>query len=341
MSYEKEKTIYLPTITPIPAIYPAQSALFSILPDTSNVMKWKYNNYIQIWCQTHIKGQLWGDYFNVGMWNNCPFIENRIIPTEMVSAKWDDIIDFTEDCLGFGYYMMFFIDTYFIKGSDYYQHSHFPHEVFVHGLDKSQGIVNIADFYVNSLYTKLKCDAHDFQQAYESYLKSEKSDYLNGIALIKTSTDYEYEFNIPLIKSLLEDFIDSGNTNIRFGLPKSYINDHYYGLAAIETFISYCYQLRQEKKGFTDHRLLAVLKARAIMMIERIKFMEETGFIKNGASIINGYKRLTNIYDKSLNLFIKFRLARNIGIMDRIIENCKQAITFEREAANSLLLKLL
>ena len=320
----------LPIGYPDITAYPHHAHLYSIMNGIDKYEKyklpWLSNNYVQLEYESDNLD------FSIGfdilpLLENCPWLIKDSISHEMISEKWDDIIDFLIDAINVNYYIYIEVDEFYIKEYDNYKKKHLSHTILIYGYDEEVKEFYVADFYKDRKYYFAKVTFEEIKKGYENI----STTFLLGIILLrkKDSSYFTYEYSRTGLIKNLEDFLYSKNTKernmiINYKRVMPHVNESVFGLSV---FDSICYSF--SKTGYVPLTNLYVIKEHIKVLEIIVLQLSKLGLVEDWENI---YFVLQDIYRKSelsIYLNIKYRISNKNQLITRIIELIQEIKTKE------------
>ena len=249
----------------------------SIMPNHRYFNNWFYSNYIQLFSAKDysdlacpLNFYLYQDY------NNYSLLEIGKINRELVESI-TDIDRFIVNALNKGYYIITFINDFFIPTRDSYQKKSGTHDILINGYDHFEGTLT-ASSYINKKFTQFPIKKSNFIDAY-TYNNYAFYDYAHEVLLLKPNHTIQYPLNYELIIQLLDDYLSSTNS-----FRSSFFPTHdklAFGLDVYKYLINDLVKVQNGSKGGVDIRPLHLVWEHKKVMLARICFFLEKGYINN------------------------------------------------------------
>lgn len=277
MSLERKLPVEYPGIN----CYPYYANPLAIMSATGEeFMPWMLSNFIQL--SSHPEGShLKLDFFQ--QWITwvpyyCPFLDVQIINKEVLGNF--NAISFIVNCINSGYYIHMKVNHKFLSASNlkWYKQADHAHELLIYGYDTNMQTIKIADNF-GGKYKFTTCTFEEFDQAYSSPPIYNIDNY-EKVLLLKPKQNVKFQFDLLKVKDSLEDFLASRDTRIRDDQSLSWAKNLTLGVAVYDKIIEYLFLLIENKVSI-DVRLFHVLWEHKKCMIDRIKYMETLGIIRN------------------------------------------------------------
>jgi len=287
------------------------------LADTDFV-PWYYENYLEIY------SLLADEFLQISYNDGMSYINNEFSPLKVTTVPYDflpdNMIDMMIRCIDQAYYLVLFVDEYYMKKSAIYLEEHYNHECLLYGYDTNHRIFNAVRFiYGELIKDEVKFDdiaealnsakkldiRFDFSEDHELHLISKKmfkKPYLFCVNRLKSKLkgyrlsdmrpsdlyfrrikDYNYQIGIDTYDAVVEHVM------------LCYINRHQYSVNAIRAFYDH-------KKG---------VLARLSYVYEQKKVTEFGGLIKEYQFLVS---RINNIR----RLYFKMSMVKDVTVKGKI-----------------------
>jgi len=338
-----ERKKILPVKYPMISSYHTYAALMSVLQNYEEAMPWVHSKYVQIqaWDASPPMGHLVRELY----WDNgCPFIRNQYIDFCTVVRKWGSINDFLIDFIDQGYYSFFAIEQHGIPTFNVPPGKVWSHQVFVYGYDLSEEVFYIADYiswrkydYYTIKFSEMTIGFNNIDEIWYNH-QFER----NGIHLLKFIDVAKFDFSAAQLKKVLTDYYN-GENNVLAPFTYTQGNDanaskHIFGIRFNQALIRYIEHIWHSGHTFIDFREFAVLVDHKRMMVARIKFLSENGYLKNPEKHILAYEEIFNKSQLLITLISKFNMPRGKPqILESIINNLTDIDDRERVALPCLI----
>ena len=209
----------------------------------------------------------------------------------------------------------------------------FLHELLIYGYDDSTQTYNIADFTLTSTqkYTQSTTSYDSINKGYVSIRPHEDglTDGLGGIGgiyIFSVNPNYNYDFNIDLMKNYLNDYIsgsDSGYPYRTYNLKQQTASNTglqsiSYGLDIYDMLQKYYKEVKQEEKTFFIQPL-HVLYDHKYLMLQRLLYLNKELKFKIPNDLLEEYSMLFSEVNILRNLGIKYWVSRKVSALDTVI----------------------
>lgn len=332
----------LPMIYPNITSYPKHANMLACVGQYENSIQWFYNYYVQLHTGKNPENQGgFIDFCAPQAWRGCPWFHTQKIDRSFMIKGWNSASKFILDCIDSDYYIYLYLDQFYIPDSWAFQTQHFPHDSFIYGYDCYNKQINIADFYKYSKYSFSTASFSQIDEACRDEELLHANDQLGGIILVKP-TKYDYfNFDLKLLKALIEDYLQSKVSS------KSYTDNYRievgdnrgwwaYGLEVYSHFIKFLEYVVQQKVAL-DIRGFQVLIDHKTLMLSRIKFLAEQKLLTSVDSIYVEYEAIKNECVKIRNIAIKCYVTDNVKGIQKIIDDIPVIVEKERNVLEKLL----
>ncbi len=319
----------LPISYPMITSWQWHATLFSIIGDDEKAKNWIFSNYIQLRCY-NIEEIFTGDEMLLAdmmpgssSLKECPYLLFSMLTKEQVESYCGDILTFIKKTINLGGYIYGVFDEAKIlcdSGADY----KFPHELFIYGYDDEKQEFNVGDFTFGEHYSYSTVLYSDVRNGYDTITASEdhvfKDDYKGrrGIFVIQRNlADTYYELDTKYIKDTLIEYLESKDSKNHFRMMRNRFSDTVFGVDVYDAVLKQIgKQLSADDPDF-DIRALHILYDHKVLMMERLKYMMDHGYLEFNDDILNGYMEVENTMLTARNLLIKTSITGNVDCMDR------------------------
>ncbi|MFD2413639.1 hypothetical protein [Paenibacillus rhizoplanae] len=327
----------LPMQHPIITSWQWQANSFAVLGNYPETEPWMMNHFIQLQLTSNPDWSSYVDFYRTPTFEFCPWLFHQHLKRETVRYFNEDICSFFVDCINLNNYIYAVFDhAYFLQGQD-----RLPHDLFIYGYDQERQVFHAADFTFTGKYSFAEVSFEQLKKAYhaiegdEDWLFSGKG----GVSLISFNDSLGYDFNISNVAAQLEGFL-TGHNHFEKSREMTYrTNPCVYGLEIYSKLIENLLKI-QEKEAEADYRPFHVLCDHKALMLRRIPFMEQNGYLKPGTNLLEGYQSIENDALMCRNLLIKYMKTNESSIIDKIITTMRKYRNQEAEQIEILLSNL-
>lgn len=297
----------------------------SIVSVDDKILPWFYSNYIQLYSWGGQGCDLLIDFFSYdGRYPRFPGLNGSWLTKELFTRTQIDLLDFIIDSIDSNYYVEIIVDEYFIPNKIMYKVASYTHSNLIYGYDKNSKVFHLIGFDKNFIFTKIEV-------GFEQILEGFKNTPLAGIGLFgETGLEYSntsLDTNIELIKTYLEDYIDSKNSFIHYK-PE----DARFGLDTYNL-----YKEKFMKNDNMDIRPLHIFWEHKKVMLNRLAFLAEQGYLKNADNIISKYKVIAKYFVNERLMLVKAFMNEDMEIFKNVGNDLDTVATQEREILKKVL----
>ncbi|RCX20096.1 butirosin biosynthesis protein H-like [Anaerobacterium chartisolvens] len=327
---------------PLITSYTSDAHMLAILSAYPHTEEWVFNNYINLLGE---EPSIRNDFsiLRFHSWlirKACPYFKIRYFDKKFFDS---DITEFIISKIDSGNYVTILYDQYYIPSSTNYNRTHFAHELLIYGYDRKMKVFYVADFFENSRYTFAAEPFIHVERAIISALESEPFS-CNEIEFCNVN----YKFNNYFLYNSLNNFLYSKNTiaegeNVVFSdCEKEQIQKgkYIFGIKTYGLLKRILSEVLHDIMDFSDIRPLHVILDHKIMMCERLKYLVNAGVLDGTDPIIAQYSDIKDICQANRNLFIKFGMTRDLGLIDKIFYKMDIMESLEIEAITYFIKKL-
>jgi hypothetical protein len=319
----------LPVSYPMITSWQWHATLFSIIGDDEKAKNWIFSNYVQLRCY-NIEEIFTGDEMLLAdmmpgssSLKECPYLITSLITKEQVESYCGNVIDFiikTIDLDGYVYGVFDEAKILCDSGADY----KFPHELFIFGYDKDTQEFHVGDFTFGEHYSYTTVSFEDVRRGYEIITASEdhmmKDDYKGhrGLYVIQKNTGaLYYGLDVKYVKDTLVEYLEAQDSKNHFRMMRNRFSDTVFGVNVYDAVLKQIgIQLSADDPDF-DIRALHLVYDHKVLMIERLKYMMEKGYMEYNNEILDEYMEVVNNMLTARNLLIKCSITGNVDCLDR------------------------
>lgn len=321
----------LPVYEPIVKTYLHHAYPLSIFKDDDpRLKKWIYCNYLQLYYnaldERDPKLNFYLPYGVVYEYGDHPLIKTKTFSKKLVQV---DIIDFIKNCLNYGYYIVTFIDEFYLEYSLKHMKIHHIHDISIHGYNEYTSMLQITIYDKKGSYNSIEISFTDFIESYEVTLKvKEKYSFYDKIMLFTPNSSFNYEFDIELFYQLMSDFYNSANTSNRFSMINCR-NNFLYGLDTYNILLD-------QIDSKVDLRAFQILWEHKKVIVKALEYIME----QFDLNLIESHYKYKQIENDSLilrNLLIKFSISGNEGTRTKAKSKMESILISEKLVLSDLL----
>ncbi|MFB0846536.1 hypothetical protein [Paenibacillus oleatilyticus] len=274
----------------------------SICPLHKNFCNWFYPNFSALKVLNHDHNL--DIVFDTGNIIDCPR-ENPILDVTKINNKDILNVDFINTMkyyLDQSKYIYIFLDEYYVKNRVSYQQEHFLHETLIYGYDDQFEEFLVCGFNSSMIYGKQRLP---YSCIHEGFVHN---DYVGGWAgytyLITINSKLEISFDKQKLVNYLEKSLSLTSENYTLnGLEKNVVA---YGVFIYEYLESVFFNEYHKMKDPSVIRNSHVLWEYHNCMVNRIKFLHDSGYLNHGSEVLLGKQLLLEENAKKLrNIILK------------------------------------
>lgn len=308
------------------------AGIFAILENYSNCTGWLYNNFVQLFCEEYDDFVSVHYLPHIDVFSVCPFLHSSLIPRSLLAGLKIDVVNFVKTCVDLGYYVYCFVDEQYISE---FVKERFLHELMIYGYGNKE--FHIADFTLSNSH-KYVCSTMSFENFVKAYdsVEDEEDEMQDGIAgnggifIFSIETEAQYDFDLKLFLSYLEDYInccDRGDIYRTYDLKKPNkfnkdLRSVSYGIEIYDTVQKY-YQNVLEGKQYFMRQPLHVIYDHKVLMIKRLYYLKHEKKITISQEIIQEYEKLLGKIKIMRGMGIKYSISKERDILLNIISTMK------------------
>ena len=277
---------------PILTSYSTLGNITSVLNHNVEFEPWLYNNFIQLSVT-----KLFRFAYQKQMYYDCPYITRYSIPDYLVRK----IPEFIIQSIQMNQYLFFLIDRFYISSYSEYQRQHLVHEIFVYGYDDEKKVFYTSDNSQNGKYVDSEISFEDLTSARENV----KPNFMYLSEINRQGASY---IDMDKIRYMATCYIHSKANyfDIRY-TPGS--------IFGVKVFKEYIQRLSTDHKLMGDYRPLHLFWEHKELMLRRISYLMEKGFIEKEDRYLSEYEKLARQFLLLRNKQIRYALTRDPSII--------------------------
>ncbi len=259
------------------------------------------------------KGGKKNSYFVV-----CPFLEIQSLEQSMITRRRDDIIQFVMKSLDEDWHVQLDVDYFHLPSTAPYKQFHYLHEVLVSGYDDNSKTFEISGYDRLWKYQKSTITFSDLFEAVidktanDSTYPADQLDESPKAFLYRTDHNRKCDIDIRQMYELLSDYLESANTAEKYRMLYVPQEDGLWGVSVY----SYLIELLDQCRSLDTLTIpLRVLWEHKRIMAERIRYLEEHGYIDSGYRIFEEYSEVTRMANQVRWLLLKCLMKRKVSLV--------------------------
>ncbi|GIQ67355.1 hypothetical protein DUZ99_02500 [Xylanibacillus composti] len=299
-----------------------------------------YNNYISLRCYQEIAQYRNYDYFNFYNFHYYPGLVREQISRDLLSDYLNEhIVDFLIRAVDKNFYVLLYVDQYYISASRHYQTTHFTHDVFVHGYDNDERQLYLKGYLKNGSFSDYQVSYEDFTAAYAN-----GNDYFWWQVYINLFQfdDGDYPFNVGYLKKQISDYLQAKNPQddvLQFINPSGrFQQPTNFGVATYDSLQEY-FQLMRDGEIGNDIRPLQVVWEHKKIMLDRLAYLHEQGYLPD-LSLHNQYEEVKQKTEMARSLFLKYERRQDKSLIDMMAQFMDEVRQSEIAVLEKLLAEL-
>ncbi|ETT65448.1 hypothetical protein C173_20511 [Paenibacillus sp. FSL R7-277] len=276
---------------------------------------WFYCNYIQLYCNNDTP-QFNLNFYEFSRLNpKSPLLEEMYLPKTFI-FKYADPMRFLIDSISNDHYIVTFVDEFYIPNRSAYRKFHNVHDILLYGFDETKGVLDVAGFNAKMQYGYSQVNLRDFEQAFIDIKTSDG--YLvrwaNGMHLFQVKFEKSFHFNLKITIELMQDYLLSRNTSIRFRMYDD-PSENIYGVDVYDSVVQYLRKSTDE----LDIRPLHIIYEHKKCMVSRLKYLLDTSTLDIPEYLINEYCKIEQDALKARNIGLKYQMNKNPVVLEHIV----------------------
>lgn len=293
--------------------------LCAILCD-DRLYHWFYQHFVQLYTLTDENGNLWVDYLEDRDFYK-DVAEYRIYDYSSLSHL-ESIMEFVVDKINEGYYVIIFIDEYYLPGKSNYQINHYVHQLMIYAYDNQNQKLKTIAFDRNQEFISTEYEYAQFIQAYEEGKKYYESSGIwvrnETVEIIRPREITNiYPFNLELfLKELKTYLLGQGEySKIRPNNLETNGTKASFNFCVHDELIIHLNNLI-DGKDTMDYRYVHLLFEHKLIMYDRLKYIFSNFKTKDElVSLLEEYSRIVKETQIARDFFIKQVIMRLSGIV--------------------------
>ncbi len=333
ISTETNKSkLKLPVKYPVITSYTNHAHIVSILEAYDYTQDWLMSNYILIYCRKNLFNHCWGDFYfpmtyNIRSPECCRYLLKQKLHPETITSMNIKIIDFLCRSIENHNYVHIMLDSFYIKGTFYYNSVHGYHDMLLYGFDKNSEIFYCADFLFSpsGSYTFAEISFEDLMHSYDNCDPDSPNNYLYGLIYLYKLTDKDrasYVFDFQNIIHSLRAYYDCKQLENWEFYHSDDASCVVFGLDVYDELEQYVRDtIKQQQAGF-GMRIFYVIYDHKRIMVKRLQYLKECYPQLNDLinPLLHTYKKLESLGHAITMILLKSHIRKSINIVEGIIE---------------------
>lgn len=314
--------IELPIADPVVRCFLFDAVPLSIMGVDKKYEPWFLSNYIQLCCRKNIldRKELFLQFYGPDQGLESPFINKQYCSWEVISKSNIDIVEYIILNINQKYYFWGYVDDYYVPFRGAYKKKHTPHDIFIYGYDNSLKVFYVLVYNQDSSFAKSEITFDEFRAAFYNNIW-DKSEYywIDRMYFLQYNQSAEYEMDLCLIQELLEDYLYSRNSSMRYRRYSAPIEDSRFGMDVYEGIREYFKLLLDGEIG-NDRKVLFLFWEHKMCMSKRFYFLSGVYKAHNFQDVYERYKQVEIQANIVLSLSLKYEITGNKKIILKVIE---------------------
>ena len=290
--------------------YFTHAVLLCVIKSYDEYQSWYYQNYINI--KSNLSAPPSGSYIKMDYVE----VNYEEVFTDFIKFSYNnsiDVISFIKEKINEGYYLLIFIDYFYMPNTRFYKKYHHMHDVLVYGYDDVKSEIYIINYDENLVLNTITYKFYDFEQSFAGVGSNYKDSkpWINEMAIrIFTLKNYDKIFNLKKFNESLQDFILSKS------MDKNQINgDDYIELEKrINKFGLDVYDIVISGMNFSykdvsiDYRAFHFLTDHKKGMYKRLEFVTKNIYYNNRKNLLEyliQYKDIVQTFEIIRTIYLK------------------------------------
>lgn len=291
-------------------------------PVNNAYLNWLATNFIQLYCYKDFDIHAIPLNYNAGLYLNddfysfCPYLRVQNIKYSLLKKNNISITKFIIEALNDDNYVDVYLNEYYVPQGKGYGKYDYYHGNMIYGYDLQTEIFNIVGYDENSLVRHSEITFKQFEKAIIE--DGREGWYRTGLlSIFKLHPYFTYTFNVKLMITQLEDYINSKNSLNGFYLMENEDSRVVHGISVYD-------YLKENITNFQrDVRPLHVIWEHKKMMLIRLNYLKFHNLINNNdfEFLYSEYSSIERIAVQTRNLQLKNNLGSKMNYMELIKKN--------------------
>lgn len=298
---------------------------------------WFYQNYLEIYSLTT-------NFIDIIYNDSLSYTNNELFPLEIKTVSYSfisqDIINLIKQYIEKNYYIIIFVDEFYMRNSSSYLKHHFNHEYLIYGYNEQDKVLSGIGF-LNTKFTTLDLMFDDLSKAFHSAkMLQQREDFAGDHELyLLRKKDYKnsFPFQIQTFKTKIANYLLS-----TLDLTSIYIkniDDYKYnlGISVYNSIIEHLDLYCMEKHNYYYNSIHAFYEHKK-GILTRLNYIYQT-YHYELENIIKEYQEVVNGINNIRLLYIK--LGQTLQNKNKICERIKINLCICKDKEYNILSKLL
>lgn len=345
---KESKKLDIKTDPPIKSYLHYSQSLSIILAD-DKTNEWFYSNFIQLYSKKGASQewdllQILPDSFD--LLHDQYFHQVSHLNNEIINIDKDNIIELVKKWINNSYYVLMYVDEYFLPGTQIYKRGHYPHAQLVYGYNDEEKKLYIMNFNDKVEYGSIEVDYEHF---IESMLTDDLIDkfgwshlkYQNPRLIKTTENNIKSEFCINILINQLQDYIDGKVPYSKFLYNRdiNYIENSVWGIDIYKNLISYL-ECTPENTSLLPRSLFIpfnLLWEHKDVMINRLEFLKLKYNLTIPDYLISKFKKISKLCHRLRIFARKLDLNNDFNCKPEMIKIVEEIKSIEFQSIEELI----
>ncbi|WP_088549666.1 hypothetical protein [Paenibacillus aquistagni] len=348
---QNKRKVQLPFEMPQVYGFLGHAYVLGILQPFEYAQPWIHTSYIQLFIAKHYLNDFQEyrlDFYPDLMiaYGNMPWLIYRHCDKVLLSQLGVDIHRYLITQLEREFYVVTYVDEYYIHNSICYQQNHFVHDIFIYGYDLDRQIYHVAIFDKNRQFSTQEVTFEQFEQAYLS--EGSSSQTLISSCKRLEPCDYEtskygaglarFDFDLKLMIDVLNDYLEGRNSTKRLRMTQQPM-EGYFGVEIYPLLQDFITRVMEGVQNF-DVRPFHILWEHKKMMVARVQYLQKHGYLKEETTLLEQFERLEKQSYTQRNLMLKSFMSENRKILQPLLKSLEDMMAAEKALIKQLILEL-
>ncbi len=281
-----------------------------------NKNSWMFEHFTNFYLMRDDKRYIWIDYLEeVHFLNDVMDFSYKNVE---IMRKQEDIIEYIKNYINQEYYIMIFVDKFFLRNSIFFHKEHVSQQSFIYGYDNELSEFFGVGYRSDGSFGEIKYNFNDILLGFQYCIKNYEDmdiwvDWYNCIQMKVKSPDKIYEYNANHFIVELKKFVYSSGTKklLRPEILYERGENAIYGFEAQEELINAFNELKEDK-FVLDYRSIHLLAEHKNLMYKKLIYTAEViGSLNEFEDLLIQYRKLNEQYENIRLVFMKHVLIDN------------------------------
>ncbi|GKU76566.1 BtrH N-terminal domain-containing protein [Paenibacillus sp. L3-i20] len=348
---QSKRSVKLPFAMPQVYGFLGHAYVLGILQPYEYAQPWIHTSYIQLFLSKHYLNDFQEyrlDFYPDLMiaYGNMPWLRYRQFDKAMIKQLNIDIHHYLIMQLERKYYVVTYVDEYYIHNTICYQQNHYVHDIFIYGYDLDRQVYHVALFDKNRQFSMQEISFEQFYQAYSSEI-AQSHKLISSCSRVEpvdyNETKYgsgagKFEFDLKLIIEVLQDYLEGRNTTERLKLQQHPM-EGYFGVEIYAKLHDFVTRIMDGVQNF-DVRPFHILWEHKKMMVARIQYLQQLGHLSKETTLLAEFTQLEKKAYTQRNIMLKSYMSDNRTVLQSLPNLMQEMQNDEQIAIQKLIEEL-